>query len=45
VKEKKKIEGEKMRTRRKKLREELHGKQKLDEGMEASWKAPASNGK
>ncbi|QCE03827.1 hypothetical protein DEO72_LG8g1856 [Vigna unguiculata] len=28
-----------------KVREELHGQQKLDEGMEASWKALASNGK
>jgi len=27
------------------VHEELHGQQKLDEGMEASWKALASNGK
>jgi len=28
-----------------KVHEEFHGQRKLDEGMEASWKALASNGK
>jgi len=28
-----------------KVHEELHGQRKLDEGMEASWKALASNGR